>query len=119
MLRRPPRSTRTDTLFPYTTLFRSGDQITSTQSVLFYLVTYGFMTVGAFAIVSLVRDAGGEATHLSRWAGLGKESPVIAGAMTLVLLGFAGIPLTDGRSEERRVGKEGVSTCQCPWSQYK
>src|SRR3546814_18947425 len=25
MLRRPPRSTRTDTLFPYTTLFRSGD----------------------------------------------------------------------------------------------
>src|SRR3546814_9832605 len=26
MLRRPPRSTRTDTLFPYTTLFRSGDR---------------------------------------------------------------------------------------------
>src|SRR3546814_4099943 len=27
MIRRPPRSTRTDTLFPYTTLFRSADQI--------------------------------------------------------------------------------------------
>src|SRR3546814_3269065 len=27
MIRRPPRSTRTDTLFPYTTLFRSGQQI--------------------------------------------------------------------------------------------
>src|SRR3546814_3497005 len=26
MIRRPPRSTRTDTLFPYTTLFRSGDK---------------------------------------------------------------------------------------------
>src|SRR3546814_15323241 len=26
MRRRPPRSTRTDTLFPYTTLFRSGDR---------------------------------------------------------------------------------------------
>src|SRR3546814_15283113 len=26
MIRRPPRSTRTDTLFPYTTLFRSGGQ---------------------------------------------------------------------------------------------
>src|SRR3546814_13221998 len=25
MIRRPPRSTRTDTLFPYTTLFRSDD----------------------------------------------------------------------------------------------
>src|SRR3546814_10089963 len=28
MIRRPPRSTRTDTLFPYTTLFRSFDQCT-------------------------------------------------------------------------------------------
>src|SRR3546814_21118376 len=28
MIRRPPRSTRTDTLFPYTTLFRSGDNMT-------------------------------------------------------------------------------------------
>src|SRR3546814_13433334 len=27
MIRRPPRSTRTDTLFPYTTLFRSGRQV--------------------------------------------------------------------------------------------
>src|SRR3546814_16723178 len=27
MIRRPPRSTRTDTLFPYTTLFRSGVQV--------------------------------------------------------------------------------------------
>src|SRR3546814_10755026 len=27
MLRRPPRSTRTDTLFPYTTLFRSADRL--------------------------------------------------------------------------------------------
>src|SRR3546814_17903402 len=26
MIRRPPRSTRTDTLFPYTTLFRSADE---------------------------------------------------------------------------------------------
>src|SRR3546814_7382245 len=29
MIRRPPRSTRTDTLFPYTTLFRSGRQMNS------------------------------------------------------------------------------------------
>src|SRR3546814_4917449 len=27
MIRRPPRSTRTDTLFPYTTLFRSGQEV--------------------------------------------------------------------------------------------
>src|SRR3546814_15138980 len=29
MIRRPPRSTRTDTLFPYTTLFRSGDDLSA------------------------------------------------------------------------------------------
>src|SRR3546814_19305234 len=32
MIRRPPRSTRADTLFPYTTLFRSGDSQMSSQS---------------------------------------------------------------------------------------
>jgi NADH-quinone oxidoreductase subunit N len=70
--------------------------ITSTQAVLFYLVTYGFPTLGAFAVVTLVRDAGGEATHLSRWAGLGKKSPLLAGIFAFFLLSFAGIPLTAG-----------------------
>jgi NADH-quinone oxidoreductase subunit N len=46
--------------------------------------------------VTLVRDAGGEATHLSRWAGLGKESPIVAGVFAFFLLAFAGIPLTSG-----------------------
>ena len=44
-------------------------QIGALQAVLFYLVTYGFMTLGAFAIVSMVRDASGEATHLSAVGG--------------------------------------------------
>jgi NADH-quinone oxidoreductase subunit N len=70
--------------------------VTSLQSVLFYLVTYGFMTIGAFAVVTMVRDSGGEATHLSRWAGLGKESPFVAGVFAFFLLGMAGIPLTSG-----------------------
>ncbi len=42
----------------------SDGQVTSLQAVLFYLATYGFAMVGAFAIVTLVRDAGGEATHV-------------------------------------------------------
>src|SRR3546814_20775417 len=33
MIRRPPRSTRTDTLFPYTTLFRSGDSFVHVTAV--------------------------------------------------------------------------------------
>jgi NADH-quinone oxidoreductase subunit N len=64
--------------------------------VLFYLVAYGFTTVGAFAVVTVVRDPDGEATHLSRWAGLGKESPLLAGVFAFFLLALAGIPLTSG-----------------------
>ncbi len=63
---------------------------------LFYLAAYGFTTIGAFAVVTLVRDATGEAAHLSRWAGLGKRSPLIAGIFAFFLLAFAGIPLTSG-----------------------
>jgi NADH-quinone oxidoreductase subunit N len=66
------------------------------SSTLFYLVAYGFTVIAAFGIVTLVRDADGEATHLSRWAGLGRRSPLYAGLFTFVLLAFAGIPLTSG-----------------------
>jgi NADH-quinone oxidoreductase subunit N len=66
------------------------------SSVLFYLLAYGFVTIGAFAIVTLVRDAAGEATHLSQWAGLGKRSPLVAGVFAFFLLAFAGLPLTSG-----------------------
>ncbi|WP_055588780.1 NADH-quinone oxidoreductase subunit NuoN [Peterkaempfera griseoplana] len=66
------------------------------SSVLFYLAAYSFVTLGAFAVVTLVRDAGGEATHLSRWAGLGRRSPLLAAIFALFLLAFAGIPLTSG-----------------------
>ena len=70
--------------------------ITATQAVLFYLVTYGFITLAAFAVLTLVRDAGGETTAFARWAGLGKESPLVAGVFALFLLSLAGIPLTAG-----------------------
>lgn len=66
------------------------------SSTLFYLFAYGLTTLGAFAIISIVRDASGEATHLSQWAGLGQTSPWIASAFTLFLLALAGIPLTSG-----------------------
>ncbi|HET7398813.1 MAG TPA: NADH-quinone oxidoreductase subunit NuoN [Intrasporangium sp.] len=68
----------------------------SVSAVLFYIVAYGFSTVAAFAIVSLVRQNGGEATHLSQWAGLGRRHPVTAAAFGFLMLAFAGIPLTSG-----------------------
>ena len=63
---------------------------------LFYLAAYAFTTLGAFAVVSLVRDASGEANHLGQWAGLGKRSPLVASVFALFLLALAGIPLTSG-----------------------
>ncbi len=66
------------------------------SSSLFYLAAYGFATIGAFAVVTLIRNPGGEAGHLSSWAGLGKRSPLVAGIFALFLIAFAGIPLTSG-----------------------
>jgi NADH-quinone oxidoreductase subunit N len=75
--------------------FIAADQ-SGLSSVLFYLAVYGISTIGAFAVVTLIRDAGGEATNLARWNGLGKRSPLVAGIFALFLLAFAGIPLTSG-----------------------
>ncbi|MEV6983830.1 NADH-quinone oxidoreductase subunit NuoN [Sphaerisporangium sp. NPDC051017] len=75
---------------------KEAQNVNALSGILFYLVTYGFATVGAFAVVTMIRDAGGEAGHLSRWAGLGKRSPALAGIFALFLLAFAGIPLTSG-----------------------
>ena len=74
-----------------------GDgEISSLQAVLFYLVTYGPSTIGAFAIVTVVRDSAGEATSFDKWTGLGKRAPLVAGTFAFFLLSMAGIPLTAG-----------------------
>lgn len=89
----------------------SADGLSSTM---FYLVAYGFTSIGAFAVVTMVRDAGGEAGHLSRWAGLGKRSPVVAGVFAFFLLGFAGIPLTSGFTGKFAVFKAAVEAGATP-----
>ncbi len=66
------------------------------DSSIFYLFAYGVATVGAFGIVSLIRDSSGEIGDLNRWSGLGKRSPLLASTFAFLLLAFAGIPLTSG-----------------------
>ncbi|MGH3546417.1 MAG: NADH-quinone oxidoreductase subunit NuoN [Mycobacteriales bacterium] len=91
-------------LLAYSSIANAGFILTGTialgdaglSSTLFYLVAYGFTTLGALGVVMVVRDADGEANHIARWAGLGRRSPVVAGVMTFFLLAFAGIPLTSG-----------------------
>ena len=52
-------------------------QVTSLQAVLFYLTTYGFAMIGAFAVVTLVRDSGGESAPV---LALGRARPPLAAA---------------------------------------
>jgi len=63
---------------------------------LFYLFAYGFATLAAFGIITLIRDSTGEVTDLNRWVGLGRKSPLVSAAFVFLLLSFAGIPLTAG-----------------------
>jgi NADH-quinone oxidoreductase subunit N len=66
------------------------------SGTMFYLLAYGFTTLAVFGVITLVRDADGEATHLSQWAGLAKRSPLTAAVFAFLLFALAGIPLTSG-----------------------
>src|SRR5271166_3564906 len=67
------------------------------SSTMFYLVAYSFSTVGAFAVVGLIRDSHGEEdATTSHWAGLGQRYPAVSLLFAMFLLAFAGIPLTSG-----------------------
>ena len=67
------------------------------SSTIFYLIAYGFATIGAFAVISIVRDRdGGEATTIAAWAGIGRTSPLVATTFAIFMLALAGIPLTSG-----------------------
>jgi NADH-quinone oxidoreductase subunit N len=70
--------------------------ITGVSGTMFYLLAYGLASLAAFGIVALVREGNAEASHIGQWAGLGKKHPVVAGIFALLLLTFAGIPLTSG-----------------------
>jgi NADH-quinone oxidoreductase subunit N len=69
------------------------------QSAAFYLVSYTFMTMGAFIVASIVGRSGGEGEEgysLAAYAGLGRRRPGLALAMTIFLLSLTGIPPTAG-----------------------
>src|SRR3546814_12065781 len=96
MIRRPPRSTRTDTLFPYTTLFRSIPVVALFLSGRPMFTNPEINAADAFV-----------AGWLPGSQGAGVADVLIAGKDGKTVRGFTGT-----RSEERRVGKEGVSPCR-------
>jgi len=65
------------------------------SAILFYLIGYTLMTMGAFAVVLLVGNANSSdqnPTSLDRFKGLGKRNPILALTMSLFLLSLAGLP---------------------------
>src|SRR3546814_17851863 len=130
MIRRPPRSTRPDTLCPYTTLFRSGGGLVDRHRA------------GAGGRVGLLARMQAERVeteefrfqHLAspcpaadpdHWGRRG-PSVFITQAGRAKAARVAQVRQKSGRfgqksgprSEERRVGKEGVSTCRAWWSTH-
>lgn len=65
-------------------------------AVLFYLLTYAFVKVGAFVIVSQLGGAGEKRLTIDDYAGLGERQPVVAAMLSLFLLSLLGLPVTAG-----------------------
>src|SRR3546814_11146534 len=122
MIRRPPRSTRTDTLFPYTTLFRSIVRNLCARDARIRLIintrNFGQLRSPAHALFQ-ARGRGiiGIAADFQDPPELIPELVQRWRAGTDIVLGVSetkkSYPLS--RSEARRVGKECVSTCKLWW----
>ena len=95
-------------------LSASGGDGSGLAATMFYLLTYGLTTLGAFAVLTLVRDGDGEASHLSQWAGLASRSPLTAAIMSLFLLALAGIPLTAGFTAKFAVFRAAIESGAWP-----
>src|SRR3546814_11744931 len=108
MIRRPPRSTRTDTLFPYTTLFRSVDDKDQVVELFARSQADGAQGFGFvhFAVAAEDPDLAiasvGDAARMQVF----KETGLIDGHQWAQV----------HRSEERRVGKKSVRTCGTRWA---
>ncbi len=75
--------------------FVAGNDL-GTSGILFYLMAYAFMNIGAFTVVILLGKKGEENTLISDYAGIGFKYPLLSAAMTIFLLSMAGIPPLGG-----------------------
>lgn len=66
------------------------------SSVLFYLLTYTFMNIGAFGVVSMLSNKSQESIRLSDYRGLAHRRPLVALALAVFMFALAGIPPTAG-----------------------
>ena len=64
--------------------------------VLFYLLAYSVVSVGAFAVIQLLAGPGDQRTQIDDYAGIGFEVPSLSFPLAIFLLSLAGIPSTAG-----------------------
>lgn len=69
---------------------------TGTAGILFYMLSYAFMNIGAFAIIILIGKKGEANGNVQDFAGFGVKHPVLAVAMSIFLFSLAGMPPTAG-----------------------
>jgi NADH-quinone oxidoreductase subunit N len=65
-------------------------------AVVFYLLSYAVMNLGAFAVVTLVARSGDRRTDIEDYRGMGFQSPALSLTLSLFLLSLLGVPLTAG-----------------------
>jgi NADH-quinone oxidoreductase subunit N len=68
----------------------------ATEAVTLYLVAYVVTMLGAFAVVTILSSAGGDADAIEEYRGLFWRRPWLGGCFTVILLSLAGIPVTAG-----------------------
>jgi NADH-quinone oxidoreductase subunit N len=66
------------------------------SALLFYLIAYSFMNLGAFGVVVALANRGHDCERLESFSGLARTRPGLAALMTLFMLSLAGIPGTVG-----------------------
>src|SRR3546814_12618192 len=124
MIRRPPRSTRTDTLFPYTTLVRSGNYLRISPSSVSIIGYHPEEMIGQSGIRFILPDDLAMARSEMRLMREGRQMRNFTcryrhqngQAVTLAWTGQW--PEPDRRPDERRGGKEWVGTGSSRWSPY-
>jgi len=66
------------------------------SAVMYYLVAYALMNVGAFILVAYLAGTGERLVEIDDYKGLGSERPAVAACLTVLFLSLAGIPTTAG-----------------------
>ena len=74
----------------------SGEAAPAYAAVLFYLLSYALVKLGAFTIVSQLGGAGEKNLSLDDYAGLSQRQPFVAAMLSIYLLSLLGLPVTAG-----------------------